>query len=279
MSHLRTIQKLVQGLPTQDGAGVKLTRMIGTQQLSHLDPFLMLDCFESDRPDDYLAGFPSHPHRGFETVTYILNGRMRHKDNRGHEGVIEEGGVQWMTAGRGVIHSEMPEQREGLLKGFQLWVNLPAKDKMIEPHYQEHAADEIPHETDEQGNVIRVIAGQTAAGTRGPVQTEATQATYLDISLVAGAVMTLPLSSDYEGFVYTLDGAVQIAADTREVGIHQLAVLSAGDAIELRAEQASRLLLIAGKPIREPIAWGGPFVMNTREEVMQAFADFQANRF
>ncbi|MFM2483593.1 pirin family protein [Celerinatantimonas yamalensis] len=279
MTQFRDIARLVDGMPTSDGAGVKLTRMIGTQTLSHLDPFLMLDCFESDQPDDYLAGFPSHPHRGFETVTYILNGRMRHKDNHGHEGVIEEGGIQWMTAGHGVIHSEMPEQKEGLLKGFQLWVNLPAKDKMCPPHYQEHSKETIPHEIDEQGNLIRVIAGKTAQGTVGPVQTEATAAGYFDISLVAGAHLIMPMPSERIGFIYTIEGRVKLSKNGQSTAPYQLAELSDGDAIEIISEQPARILLVTGRAIKEPIAWGGPFVMNTRDEVLQAFDDFRANRF
>lgn len=279
MSQERTITKVVPGQPTSDGAGVKLTRMIGTAQLGHLDPFLMLDCFESDQPDDYLAGFPSHPHRGFETVTYILNGRMRHKDNQGHEGVIDEGGVQWMTAGKGVVHSEMPEQKEGLLKGFQLWVNLPAKDKMCQPHYQEHSSDEIPSDIDEDGNIIRVIAGQSAKGTQGPIQTEQTQASYFDISLAANKSVRLPIPAEHTGFIYTISGDVTVVGSEHQVKAYQLGVLGEGEQLTLQAGTDSRVLVITGKPIREPIAWGGPFVMNTREEVYQAFEDFRANRF
>ncbi|MFM2482203.1 pirin family protein [Celerinatantimonas sp. YJH-8] len=275
----RQIQRLVTGVATSDGAGVKLTRMIGTSQLGHIDPFLMLDCFESDQPDDYIAGFPSHPHRGFETVTYILNGRLRHKDNHGHEGVIEEGGIQWMTAGRGIIHSEMPEQQQGLLKGFQLWVNLPAKDKMVAPRYQEYSAAQIPQETDPQGNCIRVIAGQTPHQTIGPIQTADTQVSYFDISLVAGAQMQWPIAADQSGFIYTINGSVRLSPETSPIQAYQLAVLGEGDSITLHATQPSRILLITGRSIREPIAWGGPFVMNTREQVLQAFDDFQNHRF
>lgn len=278
MTNQRMIQQIVPGLPTSDGAGVKLTRMIGTQHLNHLDPFLLLDCFESDQAEDYSAGFPSHPHRGFETVTYLLNGRMRHKDNHGHEGVIEEGGVQWMTAGRGVIHSEMPEQNEGLLKGFQLWVNLPAKDKMKAPFYQEYQAPQIPYEDDAQGNRIRVLAGQTPNGTTGPIQTGQTQASYFDISLKADSQLTFPMtSSTANGFIYTIDGEVHI--EEQSVKAYELGVLSTGAQVTLSARTEARLLLICGEPIDEPIAWGGPFVMNTQEEVYQAFADFRANRF
>lgn len=277
MSIFREIEKVVAGQATSDGAGVKLTRMLGTAQLAHLDPFLMLDCFESDKPDDYLAGFPEHPHRGFQTVTYILNGRMRHKDNAGHESVIEAGGVQWMNAGRGVIHSEMPEQQEGLLKGFQLWVNLAAEHKMSAPGYQELSAEQIPQSRDQQGNLIRVIAGQLENGLQGAVQTQYTPASYLDISLVAGADLSLTLPANDQAFVYVIEGEPSIAQ--KSLSAYQLGVLSQGGLLRLQSTEASRVLVISGRPINEPIAWGGPFVMNTREEVLQAFDDFQSNRF
>ncbi len=277
MSTYREIQKVVAGQATSDGAGVKLTRMLGTAQLAHLDPFLMLDCFESDKPDDYLAGFPEHPHRGFQTVTYILNGRMRHKDNAGHESVIEAGGVQWMNAGRGVIHSEMPEQQDGLLKGFQLWVNLAAEHKMSAPGYQELSAEQIPQHHDQQGNVIRVIAGQLENGLQGAVQTQYTPASYLDVSLVAGADLPLNLPVKDQAFIYVIEGDVTVGQQS--LTSYQLGVLSEGELLRLQSIKASRLLVISGQPINEPIAWGGPFVMNTREEVLQAFDDFQNNRF
>ncbi|WP_427983299.1 pirin family protein [Agarivorans sp.] len=277
MSSFRQIEKVVAGQATSDGAGVKLTRMLGNAQLAHLDPFLMLDCFESDKPDDYLAGFPEHPHRGFQTVTYILNGRMRHKDNAGHESVIEAGGVQWMNAGRGVIHSEMPEQQDGLLKGFQLWVNLAAEHKMSAPGYQELSAEQIPQRRDLQGNLIRVIAGQLDNGLQGAVQTQYTPASYLDISLVAGADLNLALPANDQAFVYVIEGEPSIGQQVLKA--YQLGVLSPGEQLRLQSTEASRVLVISGRPINEPIAWGGPFVMNTREEVLQAFDDFQNNRF
>ncbi|GGB14961.1 pirin family protein [Agarivorans gilvus] len=277
MNNFRQIEKVVAGQATSDGAGVKLTRMLGNAQLAHLDPFLMLDCFESDKPDDYLAGFPEHPHRGFQTVTYILNGRMRHKDNAGHESVIEAGGVQWMNAGRGVIHSEMPEQQDGLLKGFQLWVNLAAEHKMSAPGYQELSAEQIPQRRDQQGNLIRVIAGQLENGLQGAVQTQYTPASYLDISLVAGADLNLTLPANDQAFVYVIEGEPSIGQQVLKA--YQLGVLSTGEQLRLQSTEASRVLVISGQPINEPIAWGGPFVMNTREEVLQAFDDFQNNRF
>ncbi|GDY26329.1 hypothetical protein AHAT_22190 [Agarivorans sp. Toyoura001] len=279
MQNSRQLEKVVAGQATSDGAGVKLTRMLGNAQLKHLDPFLMLDCFESDKPDDYLAGFPEHPHRGFQTVTYILNGRMRHKDNAGHESVIEAGGVQWMNAGRGVIHSEMPEQENGLLKGFQLWVNLAAEHKMSAPGYQELSAEQIPVSQDEQGNVIRVVAGELANGIKGAVQTQQTAASYLDISLVESADLNLALPTHHHGFVYVIEGEVTIGQSKQAIKAYQLGVLSEGDELRLQSQQASRVLVVTGEPINQPIAWGGPFVMNTREEVLQAFDDFQNNKF
>ncbi|MGY5451337.1 pirin family protein [Agarivorans sp. MS3-6] len=275
----RQLLKVVAGQATSDGAGVKLTRMLGNTQLPSLDPFLMLDCFESDKPQDYMAGFPEHPHRGFQTVTYILNGRMRHKDNAGHESVIEAGGVQWMNAGKGVIHSEMPEQQDGLMKGFQLWVNLAAEHKMSAPGYQECSAEQIPVSEDSQGNVIRVVAGELANGLKGAVQTEKTAATYLDISLVAGADLSLDLPTHHHGFVYVIEGEVAVAGNAQTLSAYHLGVLSEGDTLHLQSGHASRVLVVSGEPINEPIAWGGPFVMNTREEVLQAFDDFQNNKF
>ncbi|WP_406609944.1 pirin family protein [Agarivorans sp. JK6] len=279
MTSLKQLQQVVAGQATSDGAGVKLTRMLGNSQLRHLDPFLMLDCFESDKPDDYLAGFPEHPHRGFQTVTYILNGRMRHKDNAGHESVIEAGGVQWMNAGRGVIHSEMPEQQDGLLKGFQLWVNLAAEHKMSAPDYQELSAEQIPLSQDEQGNVIRVVAGELPNGTVGAVQTSHTAASFLDISLVAGAKVNLDLPSHHHGFVYVIEGEVTVADNPQAITAYHLGVLSEGEQLLLQSQHASRVLVVTGEPLNEPIAWGGPFVMNTREQVLQAFDDFQNNKF
>lgn len=279
MTSLKQLQQVVAGQATSDGAGVKLTRMLGNSQLRHLDPFLMLDCFESDKPDDYLAGFPEHPHRGFQTVTYILNGRMRHKDNAGHESVIEAGGVQWMNAGRGVIHSEMPEQQDGLLKGFQLWVNLAAEHKMSAPDYQELSAEQIPLSQDEQGNVIRVVAGELPNGTFGAVQTSHTAASFLDISLVAGAKVNLDLPPHHHGFVYVIEGEVTVADNPQTIAAYHLGVLSEGEQLLLQSLHASRVLVVTGEPLNEPIAWGGPFVMNTREQVLQAFDDFQNNKF
>jgi redox-sensitive bicupin YhaK (pirin superfamily) len=258
--------------------------VIGSPQLPLLDPFLMLDVFRSDDPDDYIAGFPPHPHRGFETVTYLLNGRMRHKDNAGHEGVIEPGGVQWMTAGRGIVHSEMPEQEDGLLAGFQLWVNLPAAHKMDAPSYQEFAAGVIPVEVRDDGSSVRVVAGRTSRGTEGPVRQPLTEPRYFDVQLTAGASFSESLPAEHNAFVFVYawqlslrdvdGGRVQLSAD-------ELGILGHGDGeVQLAAgESGASFLLVAGRPLNEPVARGGPFVMNTEAELRQAYADYQAGRF
>ncbi|MCB1786732.1 MAG: pirin family protein [Gammaproteobacteria bacterium] len=278
----RQVSRLVRGMPATDGAGVELTRVIGQPALPMLDPFLLLDAFRSDRPGDYIAGFPAHPHRGFETVTYLLAGRMRHRDNAGHEGVIEPGGIQWMTAGRGIVHSEMPEQEHGLLEGFQLWINLPAAHKMDPPAYQEHAARGIPEER--RGDVtVRVIAGQTAQGTRGPVVQPLTEPLYLDVALPGGATFEESLPAGHNAFVYVIDGGLVLEdADRRSVqlGRDDLGVLSRGERFDATATpQGGRFLLVAGRPLHEPVARGGPFVMNTKAEIRQAYEDFSSGRF
>jgi redox-sensitive bicupin YhaK (pirin superfamily) len=275
------VARKLRGMPASDGAGVKLTRVIGTPQLDMLDPFLMLDEFGTDQPEDYLAGFPEHPHRGFETVTYMLDGRMRHKDNHGNEGLLVPGSVQWMTAGRGLVHSEMPEQQAGRMRGFQLWVNLPARDKMVDPRYQEFAPDRIPVAKPGDGVRIKVIAGEVD-GVRGPIEQPATDPLYLDISLQAGATWHYTLPEGHNAFAYVFEGSASVGAgeDARVLETHELAVLGGGDRFEVRADgDDARLLLVAGRPLREPVARHGPFVMNTREQVMQAFVDFQEGRF
>jgi redox-sensitive bicupin YhaK (pirin superfamily) len=278
MTTFRHPTRISTGVPTSDGAGVRLTRLMGGDpRMPSVDPFLMLDFFDSPDASDYLAGFPPHPHRGFETVTYMLNGRMRHKDNHGNEGVIETGGIQWMTAGRGIVHSEMPEQTEGLMRGFQLWVNLPAKLKMQAPAYQEHPAAAMPVERRE-GVEVKVIAGATSRGTQGPVTVEPTAAKYFDLTLADGATFDEPLDASYAGFVVVHGGAI-VFPDGREVASLGIAELGKGDAVRFTAKGAARVLVIAGKPIREPVAWHGPFVMNTRDELVQAFEDYQAGRF
>jgi redox-sensitive bicupin YhaK (pirin superfamily) len=278
----RTVEKIINGQATSDGAGVELVRMIGQPAMMELDPFLLLDAFRSDNPDDYIAGFPSHPHRGFETVTYLLNGRMRHRDNSGNEGVIEPGGIQWMTAGRGIVHSEMPEQEDGLLAGFQLWINLPAAHKMTEPAYQEYDATQIPLES-RDGSEVRVITGTTSQGTQGPVSQPLTEPLYLDVALSPGAEFVETLATGHNAFIQVIDGTITLAAgDESRIDLQsdQLAVLSKGENVVVRGtNQASRFLLIAGKPLNEPIARAGPFVMNNEAELRQAFSDYQRGLF
>jgi len=279
---IRKAQQVINGQAATDGAGVELVRVIGQPALMDLDPFLLLDAFRSDNPDDYIAGFPPHPHRGFETVTYILNGRMRHKDNAGNEGVIESGGIQWMTAGKGIVHSEMPEQQDGLLEGFQLWINLPAAHKMDTPAYQEFDQAHIPTES-RGGALVKVITGETSMGTRGPVSQPLTDPLYLDVSLDPGAEFIEGLAADHNAFLYVVEGGLLLADSSDEpleLGRDQLAVLEPGDSVQLRAgDNGGRFLLVAGKPLQEPIARGGPFVMNTADEVRQAFSDYQRGNF
>ncbi len=280
----RHLLQVLPGMATADGDGVKLTRIIGSPKLDMLDPFLLLDCFESDDSQDYIGGFPTHPHRGFETVTYLLNGRMRHKDNAGHEGVIEPGGVQWMTAAKGILHSEMPEQEEGLLKGFQLWVNLPASAKMSEPAYQEFPEKTTPLEIREEGTQIRVISGQTDQGTVGPVLNHYTEPTYMDISLPANTDFEQTLPKFHNAFLYMIEGDINLShasvKDQSSLKVKQLGVLSQGDTVSLSSgTQGARFLLIAGKPLNEPVARSGPFVMNTQAEILQAYNDFRRGDF
>ncbi|CAN5319009.1 pirin family protein [soil metagenome] len=276
-AHLRPIARRQRGMATSDGAGVSLTRVIGTQQLPELDPFLMLDEFGSDKPGDYIAGFPSHPHRGFETVTYMLDGRMRHKDNHGNEGLMTPGSVQWMTAGRGIVHSEMPEQEAGLMRGFQLWVNLPAKDKMCAPQYQEFSAERIPYVRVSDGVSAKVIAGRIG-DVVGPVSQPATDPTYFDLTLAEGRAFAHDLPAGHNVFAYVYEG--EVAVDGTAVGRGELVVFGAGDGVRIEGRApTSWLILVAGKPIGEPVARYGPFVMNTQDEIMQAVRDFQAGKF
>ncbi len=281
----RHVDRIVQGMPASDGAGVKLTRVIGQPRMPDLDPFLMLDEFGTDRAEDYIAGFPDHPHRGFETVTYMLDGRMRHKDNHGNEGVLVPGSVQWMTAGRGLVHSEMPEQQEGRMRGFQLWLNLPARDKMTAPRYQEFGPDRIPSVTPDKGVRVKVIAG-VVAGTAGPISQPATDPTYLDVEVAPGVVFTHRLPEGHAAFLYVFEGSVRVGGEQASTVVksQHLAVLSDGPEVRIEgvtagAEGGARAILVAGRPLREPVAKYGPFVMNTREELMQAFQDFQAGKF
>ena len=284
----RTVAQRFSGTETTDGDGVKLTRIIGSSQLNMLDPFLLLDCFESDNTQDYIGGFPTHPHRGFETVTYLLNGRMRHKDNAGHEGMIEPGGVQWMTAARGIQHSEMPEQEKGLMKGFQLWVNLPSSAKMNDPAYQEYPPEMIPLEQRNDGTEVRVIAGETSVGTVGPVVNRFTFPTYMDVSLVKGGLFEQTLEKSHNAFIYVIDGSINVltsnegTASSEDSLLHknELGVLTKGERLLiLSGETGGRFLFIAGHPLNEPVARGGPFVMNTKSEILQAFDDYRRGNF
>ena len=274
--HSREVEQLIRGQATSDGAGVKLTRVLDQSLQQRLDPYLMLDAFGSDQADDYIAGFPDHPHRGFETITYMLTGRMRHRDSAGHEGLLQNGGVQWMTAGRGVIHSELPEQESGRMAGFQLWLNLPAKDKMIAPWYRDIQTQEIPEFTTGQGVLARVIAG-SSHGVDGAVQREHTRPLYLDLHLPAGSSFVQTLANTMNAFVYVYEG--EIAIEERKITAQQMAILNnAGhtDGVILQAQTAAKVLLIAGQPLAEPIVQYGPFVMNTQEEIMKAIHDYRS---
>ncbi len=272
----RTIERSVRGMKTSDGAGVKLTRVVGTPVLRRIDPFLMLDEFGSDEPTDYLAGFPDHPHRGFETITYMIEGRFRHKDNKGHEGLLETGGAQWMTAGRGIVHSEMPEQKQGVVRGFQLWLNLPAKDKMCEPSYADLQREDIPVAKLEGDAEARLLAGRVADVT-GPITGRATEPLYADVTIPAGASATIPVPRGHAGFAYPFEGDVFVGE--RKLDRGELGVLTDGDDLVLRAgDTPARVLVVAGKPIGEPVVQYGPFVMNTPEQIEQAIRDFQAGK-
>jgi redox-sensitive bicupin YhaK (pirin superfamily) len=275
----RRIERVLGGQFVMDGAGVKINRVLTQPLQRRLDPFLMLDAFGSDKAGDYIAGFPEHPHRGFETVTYMLAGRMRHRDSAGNEGLVSDGGVQWMTAGRGVAHSEMPEQNEGLMEGFQLWLNLPAKDKMCEPWYRDIPSEEVPRFTLPSGAEVQVIAG-SSHGIDGAVQREATQPLYLDIHLPEGVEFEQPLAAGHNAFFYVYRG--EVVVDGKAVPQARMAILDnaqGADGVKIKAGADSRLILIAGRPLNEPIAQYGPFVMNTNAEVFQAVEDFRAGRF
>ena len=279
VAHPRTVERLVAGQATSDGAGVKLTRVLTQNLQRRLDPFLMLDAFGSDQPDDYIAGFPDHPHRGFETVTYMIAGRMRHRDSAGHEGLLENGGVQWMTAGRGVIHSEIPQQEDGVMEGFQLWLNLPARDKMMAPWYRDFKAADLPKFTTAQGVDVTVIAGDSQ-GVTGAVTRDATAPLYLDIHLPAGTRFEQAVPAGHNAFVYVYRGEVTIAGQT--VPVQRMALLANSadaDGVVIEASDDAKVLLIAGRPLGEPIAQYGPFVMNTQQEIYQALSDMRDGRF
>lgn len=278
----RVAIKRVRGVPSQDGDGVRMRRLIASPLLDQVDPFLLLDEFRSDRPSDYIGGFPDHPHRGFETVTYMLAGRMRHGDNKGNVGLLRAGSVQWMTAGRGIVHSEMPEQENGLMWGFQLWVNLAAKDKMIPARYQDIEPEDIPVVEQADGIRIKIIAGEVD-GVEGAVSGIAIKPVFLDVTLPAGSVFRHTLPESHNCFVYPYDSggiAVGPARPSTEVPYQELAILGPGEEVEIRAAApVSRFILVAGQPLHEPVARYGPFVMNTVDELRQAVADYQAGRF
>jgi redox-sensitive bicupin YhaK (pirin superfamily) len=278
VSQPRRVERLIVGHPTSDGAGVKLTRVLTQDLQRRLDPFLMLDAFGSENPDDYIAGFPNHPHRGFETVTYMIAGRMLHRDSAGNEGLLQNGDVQWMTAGSGLIHSEIPQQEAGVMEGFQLWLNLPARDKMNPPWYRDIAHAELPRFTTPEGVAVTVIAGESH-GVSGAVTREATAPTYLDLHLPAGASFEQALPASHNAFVYVYRGAVSLGGQA--VPVQRMAILAnepGADGVRIEASEDARVLLIAGQPLGEPIAQYGPFVMNTEAEIYQAIQDFRTGK-
>ena len=272
----RTVERVVRGTDTSDGAGVRLTRVLGQDLQHRLDPFLMLDAFRNENPEDYIGGFPNHPHRGFETVTYMIAGRMRHRDSAGNEGLLGPGGAQWMTAGSGLIHSELPEQEDGLMEGFQLWLNLPARNKMTAPSYRDIPAAQIPEASTPAGVRVRVIAG-ASQGVAGAVTRPDTEPLYLDLHLPAGTRFEQAIPAGHNALVYVYRGAVTIAGT--QVADRQMAILSGGDGVQIEANEAARALLIAGRPLGEPVAQYGPFVMNTGDEIRQTLRDYQRGDF
>jgi len=286
---MRTLTQIIASVPTSDGAGVKLRRSLGSQRGFQVDPFLMLDEFYSDDPKDYIAGFPSHPHRGFETVTYMLDGHMRHEDHLGNRGDLKPGDVQWMTAARGIIHSEMPQQSEGRMRGFQLWINLPSKEKMKPAHYRDIPAQQIPVVQLASGASAKVIAGtavldaQRISGpVNGPDQPLSTDPLYLDLKLPAGADIIVPVTRGHSAFLYVYEGEAKVgeAHSAQALPYRAAGVLSDGDSVRVQgAERGAQLLLLAAKPLREPVVQYGPFVMNTRQEIEQAVEDYRSGRF
>jgi quercetin 2,3-dioxygenase len=278
----RELQRIIEAAATSDGAGVKLRRSLGQSPYTRLDPFLMLDEFSSFDANDYIAGFPAHPHRGFETVTYLLDGHMLHEDHLGHRGDLKSGAVQWMSAGRGIIHSEMPQQEQGRMRGFQLWINLPAREKMKPAGYRDIDPAEIPVVALRGGGRAKVIAGTLEAdgnSVAGPIQGLATEPLYLDVELPAGAAFTQPVAGSHNAFIYVFEGSATVggAAKARSLATHSAGVLAAGDLVDVRAgAEGARFLLLAGKPLGEPVVQHGPFVMNTREEIEQAIRDYQS---
>jgi len=278
----RTLQRVIEAIPTSDGAGVKLRRSLGQSAWARLDPFLMLDHFSTDNAEDYIAGFPAHPHRGFETVTYMLDGHMRHEDHLGNVGELKSGGVQWMTAGRGIIHSEMPQQDAGRMRGFQLWINLPAREKMKPAGYRDIQPEEIPVVELAGGGRVKVIAGTLdvdGVATPGPIRGITTDPLYFDVELPAGARFTHAIPAGYHAFLYAFEGSVTVgpANAARSLGVHKAGVFSDGDTIEVAGgAEGGRFILLAGRPLREPVVQYGPFVMNTTQEIERAIRDYQS---
>jgi len=275
----RQLTAVITGQNTSDGAGVKLKRIVSPQHKNAFDPFILLDEFASDEAADYIGGFPDHPHRGFETVTYMLEGAMLHRDHLGNEGHLRAGDVQWMTAAHGIIHSEMPEQENGLLHGFQLWINLPAKEKMKPPHYQDFAAAQIPRIELADGAYIKLIAGEYMAGTRkisGAVSGVTTQPLYFDVSLNAQQQLDIPIAAQHTALVYVYQGELAIGSPGKALKAGQLGQLQNGDNIHLATQdQPARCLVLAAMPLNEPVVQSGPFVMNSSEEIEQAFRDYR----
>jgi quercetin 2,3-dioxygenase len=281
MSTPRTLKQIIRSVPASDGAGVKLSRSLGQTPHLRVDPFLMLDEFSSENPDDYVAGFPAHPHRGFETVTYMLDGHMLHEDHLGNQGHLKSGGAQWMTAGRGIIHSEMPQQESGRMRGFQLWINLPANEKMKPAGYRDIQAEEIPRVELPGGAVVKVIAGTLDSEGRhveGPIQGVSTAPLFLDVRLPAGAQFRQAVGAEHSAFVYPYEGSVRVGG--KEVLRGDAGVLVNGDRIEaIAGDKEARFILLAALPLREPVVQYGPFVMNSREEIEQALRDYSTGEF
>jgi hypothetical protein len=279
----RTLACAFHGEETSDGAGVRIRRFIGTSSLNVHDPFLLFDVFHSDDPQSYIHGFPEHPHRGFETVTYLFHGRIRHRDNSGHQGVIEAGGVQWMRAGRGILHSEMPEQKDGLLSGIQLWINLPKSEKMSEPAYQEFSQAGIPVKPFGHASRVHIVAGRASGGLSGPIKNVPTHPVFLDIELAPGDILDESLSLRHTAILYVHQGRIQLtdtqSSQSQPLESASLATLTNGNRIRVMTDRPSRFLIVAAKALNEPIARAGPFVMNTREEIKKAFLDYEQGRF
>jgi redox-sensitive bicupin YhaK (pirin superfamily) len=276
----RTLQGIIRAIPASDGAGVKLMRSLGQGPLARLDPFLMLDCFSSEEASDYIAGFPPHPHRGFETVTYMLDGHMRHEDHLGNVGELKSGGAQWMTAGRGIIHSEMPQQESGRMRGFQLWVNLPAKEKMRPASYRDVQAEEIPVAALPGGGAVKVVAGAAVVEGRevvGPIGQITTRPLFIDVSLPAAASFRQALPEGHNAFLYPYEGRIMVGGAA--IAKDQAGILSAGDEVTVTADGDAKFLMLAAQPLREPVVQYGPFVMNSQAEIEQAIHDYRSGNF